>query len=96
MSKAVEAGDVPADLLMELQGEFQTARAMPQEEAHVRAVRDIAERLRIQVDQVDRGLNALEGQPTVTRELVMRRIAEAWLEGQRKVWGVRRKPDNRS
>ncbi len=32
IAQAVEAGDVPADLLMELQSEFQTARAMPREE----------------------------------------------------------------
>ena len=32
----------------------------------------------------------IEAQPTVTREMMMRRIAEAWLEGQRKAWGLAR------
>lgn len=77
VSKAVEAGDVPADLLMELQSEFQTARAMPREEGHARAVQDIAERLGIPTEEVEQELNALEAHPTVTRELLMRQIAEA-------------------
>jgi predicted ArsR family transcriptional regulator len=49
-------------------------------------VRDIAERLGISATQVKRALAALEAQPTVTRELLIRRIADAWLEGQRKVY----------
>jgi predicted ArsR family transcriptional regulator len=49
-------------------------------------VRDIAERLGISATQVKRALAALEAQLTVTREFIMRRIAETWLEGQRKVY----------
>ncbi len=91
VAKAVEAGDVPADLLTELQGEFEAAKGMPQGEGHVRSVRDIAERLGIPVDQVERGLGALEAQPGVTRELLMREIAERWLEGQRQAYRSGRK-----
>ncbi len=56
---------------------------MPQEEGHARAVQDIAERLGIPVEEVEQGLKALEAQPTLRRELLMHRITEAWLEGQR-------------
>ncbi len=82
VAQAVEAGHVPADLLMELQRDFQASRAMPQVEGHARAVQDIAGRLGVPTEEVERGLKALEAQPTVTRELLMRGIAEAWLEEQ--------------
>jgi hypothetical protein len=35
---------------------------------------------------------ALEVQPLVIREVVLCRIAEAWLEGQRKDWTLTQKP----
>lgn len=43
---------------------------------------DIAVELEMPMEKVEPGLAALEAQPTVTRELHVRRIAEAWLEGQ--------------
>lgn len=46
----------------------------------------MGERLGIPVTQAARGLAALEAQPTVTRELLMRRIAETWAEGQRRAY----------
>ena len=49
-------------------------------------MRDIALELQMPVEKVEAGLAALEAQPTVTRELLMRRIAERWLEGQRKAF----------
>ncbi len=48
------------------------------------AVEDLAERLGIPVAEAERALSALEAQANVTRKLLMRRIAEAWPEGQRK------------
>ena len=36
------------------------------------------------IEKVETGLAAIEAQPRVIRELGMRRIAEAWLEGQRR------------
>ena len=86
VAQAVEAGEVPADVLTDLQAEIEAAKDLPQEEGHARSVRDIAERLGIPVGEAEQGLSALEAQPGVTRELVMRRIAEAWLEGQRKAY----------
>ena len=38
------------------------------------------------VEKVESGLAALEAQPQVIRGLVLRQIAEARLEGQRKVY----------
>jgi len=86
VTQAVEAGDVAADLLMELQREIKAAKSASQEEGHARAVRDVAERLGIPVEQVEEALDALEAQPSVTRELFMRRTAEGWLEGQREAY----------
>ncbi len=91
VSKAVEAGEVPADLLTELQEEIEAAKVQSQEHSHARAVRDIAERLWIREEEVDQGLKALESQPGVTRELLMRRLAEAWLEGQRRAYRLRQR-----
>ncbi len=93
VAMAVEAGEVPADLLTELREEIEAAKDRSQEESHARAVRDIADRLWIRVEVVDQALKALESQPGVTRELLMRRLAEAWLEGQQKDWALMRKPD---
>ncbi len=96
VAQAVEVGEVSAELLAELQAEMEEARAMPQDESHAQAVRDIAERLGMPVLDAEQALAELEAQPTVTRELLMRRIVEEWLEGQRKAPGVMRKPDKRS
>ena len=49
-------------------------------------MQDIAERLNIPLERADHMLAGLEAQPTVTRELLMRRVAEAWLEGQRRAY----------
>jgi DNA-binding IclR family transcriptional regulator len=44
-------------------------------------VQDIAEKLDIPPKQAEHMLATLEAQPTVTRELLVRRSAQAWLEG---------------
>jgi len=82
--------------LTELQTEIQAARGRPQEESHAAAVRQIADLAGVDRERAAEALAAIEAQPTVTRELMMRRIAEAWLEGQRKAWGLTRKRDRRS
>ena len=58
----------------------------PLEQSHADAVRNIAVQLAMPVEEVETGPAALEAQPRVIREALMRRIAEAWLEGQRKVY----------
>ena len=82
VAQAVEAREVSADLLTELQAEMERARGLPQEEGHFLAVQDIAERFGLPVDQAEKLLGALEAQPTVPRELLMRRSVETWLRGQ--------------
>ncbi len=89
VAQAVEVCEIPADILAELRATFEVAREMPQEEGHTKAVRDIAERLDIPLEEAEKGLRAIEAQPSVTRELLMRRIAEAWLESQRKAYQQR-------
>ncbi|MFI5341638.1 MAG: hypothetical protein ACHQ7N_17585 [Candidatus Methylomirabilales bacterium] len=86
VAQAVEAGEVPATLLADLQAEIEAARERPQEEGYAEAVRDIAQRLDVPLEQAASMLTGLESQPTLTREVFLRRIVEAWLEGQRKVY----------
>jgi len=88
VAEAVEAGEVSANILAELRTEAERAREVPQEEGHALAVRAIAERLGLPVDQAEKILGALEAQPTVTQELVLRRIVEAWPTGQRKAYRI--------
>ncbi len=63
------------------------ARIRSQRVRHAAAVRQIANPAGIDWKHAEEILETLEAQPTVTRELLKRRIAEAWLEGQRKAYG---------
>ncbi len=83
---SVEAGEVPANLLTELQAEIEAAKESPQEEGHAAAIWQIADLAGVDPEKVAEVLATMEAQPTVTRELLMRRIAEAWLQGQRKAY----------
>jgi hypothetical protein len=85
-AQAVEVGEVPADLLADLQGEFEASRAKRPEKSLADAVRDIAVELQMPIERVEAGVAALEAQPHVIRVLLMRRIAPAWLEAQRKAY----------
>lgn len=93
VAQDVEAGDVPADLLTELQAEFEAARARPEEEGHDRALTDIADRLEIPQECAEASLTALEAQSAPTHELMVRRIVETWFSGEREstanfnIWG---------
>jgi len=86
VAQAVEAGDVPADLLAELQAEFETSREKTLEQSQSDAVQDVAVELQMPMEKVEAGLAALEAQPRVIREALMRQIAEAWLDGQGKAY----------
>ena len=48
------------------------------------AVRQIADLAGVDQEKAAEALPAIEAQRAVTRELLMRRIAEKWLEGQRR------------
>ncbi len=90
VAQAVEAGEAPADLLAELCAEFEASQAKPPAQSHSDAAQDIAVELKMPVEKVEAGLAALEAQPRVIRELLMRRIAERWLAGQRKACCTRK------
>ena len=83
VAQAVEAGEVRAHLLAELQTEFGAAKEGPQEAARAVAIRQVAEIADIDEAKATEILASIEVQPAVTRELLLRRIAEAWLEAQR-------------
>lgn len=51
---------------------------------HADAVQDIAVVLGMPVEKVEAGLIALEAQPRVIRQVLLRRIAERWVDGQRR------------
>ncbi len=86
VAQAVEAGEVPAGLLTELQAEIETAKARPQKEGHAEAVRQIADLAGVDPERAAELLATMGAQPPVTRELVMRRIADKWLDGQPKTY----------
>ena len=68
-----------ADLLTELHAEIAETRARPPEERHALALMELAERVNLPVDRLTELLATLEAQPSVTRELLLRRFVEAWL-----------------
>jgi hypothetical protein len=91
VAQAVEDCEGSADLLTELQAEFAAARERPRQEGHAAAIQHIADIAGVPEAEARRTLAAIEAQPTVTRELLMRRFAEPWLEGQRKAYQNRRR-----
>jgi hypothetical protein len=82
VAQAVEAGDVSVELLTELQAEFAAAQERPQDEAQSAAIQHLADLAGVAEEEARSVLEGIEAQPTVTRELLLRRFAEAWLEGQ--------------
>jgi hypothetical protein len=84
VAQAVETGEVSGDLRSELRAECEGSRATPVAQSHAEAVQDIAVELHMPLETVEAGLTALEAQPRVIREVLMHRIAEAWLEGHGK------------
>ncbi len=87
VSQVVEAGEVSSDLLTELRDEFEAAREKPPEVGSAEAVRTFAEIAEVSQARAAELLASLESQPPAMREIVLRRIAEAWLEGQRRARG---------
>ncbi len=92
VAQAVEAGEVPADLLTELRAEIEAAGGTPQEEGEVAAVRQIAEIVGISEERVAKVLSSIETEPAVVRQRLLRRIAEAWLEGHQEAYRRGRAP----
>ncbi len=92
VAHAVEAGEVSGDLLTELQAELEAARERPHAEGHAVVVQEIAERLDVPAEPIEHLLAAFEAQPSVTRRMLLRRIAETWLAEQRKEYGTKGTP----
>ena len=86
VAEAVEGGEVSADLLTELHAAIAETRERPPDERHALALMELAERVNLPVDRLTELLATLEAQPTVTRELVLRRFVEAWLMHQREAY----------
>ncbi len=87
MAQAVEAEEVSADLLADLQAEIETARERSQAEGHAAAIQHIADLAGVSEEEAAKTLAAIEAEPRVTRELLMRRFVEAWLRAERRAWG---------
>jgi predicted DsbA family dithiol-disulfide isomerase len=84
VAQAVEAGEVPEAFLTELQAEIEAAKERAQDVGHAAAIRKIADLAGMDAEKAAEVWATMEIQPEVTRELLMRRIAEAWLAGQRR------------
>jgi hypothetical protein len=86
VAHAVKAGEVPEALLTELRGEIEAAKERSEDEHHAAAIRQIEDLAGVEPEKAAEVLATLEAQPTVTRELVLHRLAEAWLNGQWKAY----------
>ena len=86
VAQAVEAGEVPAGLLTDLQADIEAAKEILQNEGHAAAIRQIADLAGVDRPKASEVLAIMEAQFTTTWGLVLRRIVEAWREGERKVW----------
>jgi hypothetical protein len=90
VAEAVEAGDVPQDLLTELQAEFEAARERPQDEGEAAAIRQIADLVGISEERAAKVLAAIDAGTTVARQRLLCGIAEAWLKGHQETYRQRR------
>ncbi len=88
VAQAVEAGAVSSHLLTELRDEFEATREKPPEVGLAEAIRTFTEIAGVSQEQAEAMLASLEAQPSVTREAFLRRVAEAWLEEQRRTGGT--------
>ncbi|MFI5342402.1 MAG: hypothetical protein ACHQ7N_21530 [Candidatus Methylomirabilales bacterium] len=86
VAQAVEAGEVPGELVAELHSELMAARERPQTEGHAAAIQHIADLAGVPEEEATKTLATMAAQPRVTQELLLQRIAEAWLEAQRKAY----------
>ncbi len=88
VAQAIEAREVSSDLLAELREEFAAAREKPPEVGMAQAIRTFAEIAGISHERAEEMLASVELLPVVTREMILQRVAEAWLEDQRRVGGI--------
>ena len=84
VAQAVEAGNVSADLLTELQAELAAPQETPLEPGHVAAIQHIAGLVGVPENEAAKTFAAIEAQPSVTRRLLLCSFVEVWLVEQRK------------
>ncbi len=84
VTEAVQAGEVPADLLADLRVAIKRVRDLPPEEGHALVIRDIAKRLSVPMDRIEEMRAAFEALPAAQRAPLLRRLVAAWLGGQRR------------
>ncbi len=83
VAKAVEAGEVPAELVTQLHSELEAVRERSEEEARAAAIQHIADLAVVPEKVAAKTLAAVEARPGVTREVLVRRFVEASLVQQR-------------
>jgi hypothetical protein len=94
VSRAVEAGEVSGDLLSELQDEIAAAHERPRNEQHDLAIQELAEQWGLSVGRVQAWVEALDAQPLLVRDLLLRRFVEGWLDAHQKTYQSRRHQTN--
>ncbi|MFI5342340.1 MAG: hypothetical protein ACHQ7N_21215 [Candidatus Methylomirabilales bacterium] len=91
VGQAVEAGEVPADPLTELQAEIEAAKETPQEGGEAAAIWQITNRVGISEERAAKAQAAIEAGSIVARQRLGRGIAEAWLTGHQETYRRRRR-----
>ncbi len=86
VAQSVEAGEVSGELVTHLHAELASARERPEEEGYAMAVEHLAELTGLPQEEAAKILAAIERQPSGTRRLLLGRLVEVWLEGQRRAY----------
>ena len=84
VEKAVKAGELPGHLLARLHAELAAAPPTALDGGDGLSVQEIADLAGVSIAQAAETFAALQQVPGVARERMLRRIAEAWLERQRR------------
>lgn len=82
VTQAVEAGDVPAELLAELGENLEATRTLPPEQRGRETVQALADALGLPAEQAAEALRAFNGLPAEAQDFALRRLVEAWLVWQ--------------
>ena len=94
VAEAVCRGEVPKEVLDRLRARLTTGGDATAELPRLTAVCEIADLAEIPPEQAGEVFGALQRLPAVTREPLIRRIAEAWLEKQRERHRLSPRPDD--
>ena len=84
VAAAVQTGELPGHLLERLRRDLADTEPTAQAGGDLLSVREIADLAGVSIAQAAETFAALQQVPGVARERMLRRIAEAWLERQRR------------